>query len=117
MRAPRRPKGSTQSESQFQALVLELADRLGWFAVHHQPCRVGRKFMTPIQGPGAEGFPDLVLCHPIQHRLLFRELKTDRGRLSDGQVRWTKCLEAAHADVGVWKPADWARITAELEPS
>jgi hypothetical protein len=112
---PRRPKVPTESEAVFQGKVLEVAELCGWYAVHHRACRVGRKFMTPIQGPGAEGFPDLVLCHPVQHRLLFRELKTDRGHLTAGQQRWVQGLEAAGADIGVWKPSDWERITAELQ--
>jgi hypothetical protein len=60
------------------------------------------------------GFPDLVLMRPPL--LLFRELKTDVGRLRPAQRKWLDELAACGQDVGVWRPADLrgGRIAAEL---
>jgi hypothetical protein len=58
------------------------------------------------------GFPDLVLVR--DGRLLFRELKTATGTLSEAQRRWIAALELAGADVRVWRPGDWDEIEATL---
>ena len=51
------------------------------------------------------GFPDLVLvgCNGV----LYRELKTDRGRLTPMQEWWLNSLLDAGQDAGVWRPSDW----------
>jgi hypothetical protein len=50
------------------------------------------------------GFPDLVL---VGHgRVIFAELKTERGRLSDAQVRWGQSLLATGARFYLWQPRD-----------
>lgn|SRR5215472_3359906 len=61
----------------------------------------------------APGFPDWVFAGT---RVLFRELKTAKGRLTSPQREWEAALRGAGADYGVWRPADWldGTITAEL---
>ena len=56
------------------------------------------------------GFPDLVI---VGRAVLWRELKSDRGRLSLDQHRWREHLTAAGADWGIWRPADW--MSGEIE--
>ena len=59
------------------------------------------------------GFPDL--CIVGSHGVIFRELKTDRGRLTPDQRDWLDRLAEAGADVAVWRPADWpGRVLTEL---
>jgi hypothetical protein len=59
------------------------------------------------------GFPDVVVVGP--HGVLWRELKSDRGRLTPDQVLWLDRLNAAGANAAVWRPCDWPdRILAEL---
>jgi hypothetical protein len=53
----------------------------------------------------SKGFPDLVVAG--QGGVLFRELKTQIGRLSPEQIRWQERLFAAGADVAVWRPEHW----------
>ena len=53
------------------------------------------------------GFPDLVL---VGHRVVFRELKSHRGRLSAEQKAWYKALHGGGADVAVWRPGDWPEL-------
>jgi VRR-NUC domain-containing protein len=59
------------------------------------------------------GLPDLII---VGKRVLYRELKTQTGRLSAAQKEWIADLAAAGQDVDVWRPADWHshRIAREL---
>ena len=113
---------SGQPERAFQAAVIELAQRLGWRVAHFRATRTvdrqGRhRWQTPVDGDGA-GFPDLVLARA--GRILFVELKTDRGRLSPAQAEWRDVLELAAWEapgvvrVRVWRPRDWPEIELEL---
>jgi len=59
------------------------------------------------------GFPDVVVVGP--RSLLFRELKSDGGRLTSEQRIWLDRLTEAGADASVWRPADWpGRVLDEL---
>lgn len=42
------------------------------------------------------GFPDLTLVHPKTNRLVFAELKKEKGHLTDHQKTWHQAL------LGVW---------------
>ena len=58
------------------------------------------------------GFPDLVL---LQGRdVLWRELKTDKGRVSEAQAAWGAALIDAGEDWAVWRPKDWPAIEMQL---
>ena len=83
------------SEKSLQDSVMDLARALGWRAYHTHDSR---------RSPA--GFPDLVLVHPRQGRLLFRELKTMRGRVTPDQEAWLADLIAAGQDAAVWRPSD-----------
>lgn len=90
------------SERQFQALVIELARLEGW-----------EVFSLPdSRRVTSSGFPDLVIIHPP--RILFRELKTEKGKLSERQVKWLKELNECQVDAGVWRPSDWETIKETL---
>jgi len=59
------------------------------------------------------GYPDVTVVGP--HGVLWRELKTERGRLTTDQRLWLDRLTEAGADADVWRPDDWpTRIIAEL---
>ena len=60
------------------------------------------------------GFPDLVLLRVRDSKLIFAELKTDRGKLSEKQEVWINALNEAHQLVFVWKPSDWEHIARVL---
>ncbi len=90
------------SERDFQRQVLDLAKILGWHAYH------------PMLSKWSErGWPDLALCRPP--RLLFAELKTERGRTSDHQDRWLALLGACPGvEVFLWRPSDLDRVAETL---
>ncbi len=54
------------------------------------------------------GFPDVVVVGP--RGVIFRELKSSRGRLSPDQVRWLDKLRQAGSDAGVWRPDAWPTL-------
>ena len=101
-------------ERDFQAAVITAAHHLGWTVAHFRPGQVGGRWQTPVSGDGA-GFPDLVLVNPERGLLLFRELKTDSGRVSKAQMRWGAALTSAGADWAVWRPGDWLLVESTLK--
>ena len=91
-------------ESELQHAVVELAHLRGWLVAHFRPARLeSGRVITPVSADGA-GFPDLVL---VRDRVLFVELKSERGRLAPAQELWRDRLLQADAVWHVWRPADW----------
>ncbi len=90
-----------QTERELQALVTE-ACRWHRLLVYH-----------PYDSRRSEpGYPDLTI---VGKSVLFRELKSARGRVTDAQDTWLRRLAAASADAAVWRPADWPEpIVSEL---
>lgn len=95
------------TERKFQDVVLEAARAAGFTLVYH----------THDSRRSQPGFPDLVLVSPRAGRVLFRELKSTKGRVSPAQQKWGDGLIAAGADFAFWYPEDWAsgRIQKELK--
>jgi hypothetical protein len=83
------------SEKQLQATVVEACKAAGLLCYHTFDSR-----------RSASGFPDLVIVG--RGGVLFRELKTAKGRVSVEQQAWLDALVAAGADAAVWRPADLA---------
>ena len=88
------------TEKEFQSRVVALAQGLGWRVYHAYDSRRSEP-----------GFPDLVM---VRERVIFAELKTDRGRLSQAQSEWLERLTGAGGEVYVWRPADWDAVLAVL---
>ena len=101
-------------EEALQSKVLALAKLYGWQR-HHQ--RAGyqpgtQRWISAISGE--PGYPDLVLVRG--NRLIFAELKSDKGRLSPGQKEWIALLQGIPSiEVYVWRPKDWDEIEATLK--
>lgn len=100
------------TEADWQTQVLDLARLYGWRVAHFRPARTEHGWRTPVAADG-KGWPDLVLVHPDKG-VIFAELKTDRGRLSDDQKAWIDLLDAAGAAVHVWKPSDFDQVQEVL---
>ncbi|NWL32962.1 VRR-NUC domain-containing protein [Paenarthrobacter nitroguajacolicus] len=97
---------NSPSEDEFQSAVLQLAQLLGYQLRYH----------NPDSRRSQAGFPDLVLGSSSRKRLLFRELKTDTGRVSPAQRVCMEILNLAGANAAVWRPQDLrsGRIEREL---
>jgi hypothetical protein len=90
------------TEKEFQEQVVELARLSGWRVYH-----------TWLAVRSASGFPDLVLARP--GRLVFAELKSNRGKLTLAQEEWLQALrETGAAEVYLWRPDDWDEIVQIL---
>ena len=100
-------------EREFQARVIELARLLGWRVHHTRPALTQRgRWLTPIQGEA--GLPDLILLRPP--RLVFAELKSEKGRVSKEQQAWLDALRQCNGvEVYLWRPSDWASIVETLK--
>jgi hypothetical protein len=81
------------TESELFEAIRKLARLTGWAMYHTHDSRRSEP-----------GFPDLVLMRPP--RILFRELKTETGRVTPAQQKWLDELTACGADAAVWRPRD-----------
>jgi len=100
------------TEPEFQDWVLRVAERGGWCAFHilrSDDVTMGVHTLRNSDHLDSHGWPDLVLAR--DGVVLYRELKTDDGRLSRHQKRWGRTLP----NWDVWRPSDEERILAELE--
>lgn len=79
-------------EDELLATVLGIAKAYGWRSAHFRPARTAHGFRTAVQGDG-KGFPDLVLAHGPAGRLVFAELKAQRGRHTPEQGAWLGTLD------------------------
>ena len=91
-----------ETENGFQAAVIELAQLRGWYVYHN-----------PDSRRSAAGWPDLVLIRPP--RIVYAELKTDKGRLRASQRDVLRMLEDCGAETHVWRPADWDEIVSGID--
>jgi hypothetical protein len=89
------------TEAQFQAQVIQLATLLRWRCYH-----------TWTSLHSAAGYPDLTLVRG--KRLVFAELKSERGKVRPEQEAWLHDLHEAGAQAFIWRPSEWARIVEIL---
>ena len=83
------------TETQLQAAIIELAGLTGWICYHTHDSR-----------HSAKGFPDL--CMVRGKRLIFAELKSEKGITSNDQDEWINRLVASDVvEVYVWRPQHW----------
>ena len=65
-----------------------------------------------------KGFPDLFLANAEQRRIIFAELKSEKGKLTPEQEEWLEILKACGQETYLWRPADILGIVEILrEPS
>jgi hypothetical protein len=99
------------SELDFQRQVIELARLFRWRVAHFRAAKTSKGWRTAVQADGA-GFPDLVL---VRDRIVFAELKAERGRLSPEQAAWLEALgRVPGLAVHVWRPSDLEAIAEVL---
>lgn len=94
------------TERELTDSIIEAAHVYGWLVHHDRPARTNTGWATAIQGD--QGFPDLVLSHPIHKVTAFSEVKGVRGRFGPGQPEWMDSLATASAyHMLVWRPIAW----------
>ena len=116
------------TELEFQKQVTDLAEILGWSWVHFRPAQTSKGWRTPVSGPLGAGWPDLVLVRVKDKRLVFAELKGEKGRVSADQAAVLAALGSlAHPFPGtplsvfttvsafLWRPADFDEIVKVLQ--
>lgn len=97
----RQPFMQAMTEKDWQQAVQNLAIHYGW-----------RHYHTHDSRRSNPGFPDLVLVRGT--RLVFAELKTDAGRVSEVQWSWLNALYEAEREVYVWRPRDLRTVKQVL---
>lgn len=116
--AHERPK---LSEAQFQRQVVRYADLMGWRVRHDRAtnqrsrCRRCRSPLvcascaTPVTVVRNDaGLLDLLLVR--RPRIVWAELKSQRGTMTDDQLATYLELKACGQEVYLWKPSDWPVI-------
>jgi len=99
------------SEREFQKTVVEYAQATGWLCYHQvdmgfKDPETGRQSYSRRIGPG---FPDLVLSG--HGRVLFIELKSEKGRMRPEQQVWADSLnECPGIENYLLRPSDWDEI-------
>ena len=87
-------QANAMSEKELQALIIELAELKGWLVYHTHDSRRSNP-----------GFPDL--CMVKWKRVVFAELKTQKGRRTPKQIVWGESLQLSDAEYYLWRPLDW----------
>lgn len=84
------------------AAVRQYARLTGWKSYH------------TLRSKGSEpGYPDL--CMVRGDRVVFAELKTEKGRVSPAQLDWLDALQqSGRVEVYVWRPGMWDCIEEAL---
>jgi hypothetical protein len=100
---PPEPVDDEADEKAFQKRVTDEADENGWDWFH-----------VNVAKRSKSGWPDLVLFHTVRRLILYRELKTETGRLTASQERFRDIIRAAGGDWALWRPSDWDGILATL---
>ena len=90
------------NERTFQAAIVELARLTGWRCYHTYDSRRSEA-----------GFPDLAMTRG--GRVVFAEIKSDKGKVSPAQREWLTALASCPGvEVKVWRPGDWDEIELTL---
>jgi len=105
------------TEKDFQQTVIDLAVLNGFLVGFTYDSRKSRA-----------GEPDLRMVHPVQHRMIIAECKTEKGKLTkgrynnkgtwlNGQDEWAQALtDCPGVEYYFWKPSDWDEIEEVLKP-
>lgn len=101
------------TEAAWQDQVVRIAHLRGWRCAHFRRAPTTSGGHATPTAYDAAGFPDLVLAHP-QHGVIFAELKTDTGRVTDQQREWGELLTQAGARHHTWRPRDLRAVSALL---
>ena len=95
-------------ERDLQKWIIQYAEIHGWYVYHVANVRGQLRSMT------GSGYPDLTMVR--QSRIVFAELKSKRGRVSELQQRWLNRLQDLKSvECYLWRPTDMETIRELLE--
>ena len=91
----------TELEKDFQERVCHLARLYHW-----------RIYSIPdSRRVSMAGYPDLTMWNVQQKRLIFAELKREKGKVSESQkIVLSELGQLIQCEVYVWRPSDWDSI-------
>lgn len=89
------------TEKELESQVRDLAELFGWKYYH-----TWRSIHSPA------GFPDCVMVR--ENRIIFAELKSEKGKTSEQQFKWLEALGRTKTEVYLWKPSDFDKIVEIL---
>jgi hypothetical protein len=91
----------TELEKDFQERVCHLARLYHW-----------RIYSIPdSRRVSMAGYPDLTMWNVEQKRLMFVELKREKGKVSESQkIVLSELSQLIQCEVYVWRPSDWDSI-------
>ena len=104
------------SEKDLQNAIMEYLGYNGWLRAHFRPAKTqAGNWITAMQGD--TGYPDVTAVKG--HRLVFAELKTEKGKITATQEQWLDALALAHREVYVVRPSTlnvfYAVLNGDLE--
>jgi hypothetical protein len=104
------------TEQSFERQVIAYAEIMGWRIFKDRATNMPRACKAckaPIRtARNVAGLPDLILVR--RPRVVWAELKSERGTLSDEQRDWLAALRDCEQETYVWKPSDWELIERVL---
>ncbi len=90
------------TEAEFQQMITDRAKLFGWLVYHTHDSR-----------RSAPGFPDLVMSR--RGRVIFVEVKSQKGKVSDAQQCWLDSLSRnPNLEVYVWRPMHFPTVESVL---
>lgn len=105
--------GLAITEADWQQQVIDLAHLYNWRHLHvRRSIGKGRSWQTTTN---VIGWPDLVLWHESQRRVIAAELKSDTGKATPEQIEVLRSLEAAGLETHIWRPSDLERVASTLK--
>ena len=93
-------------EAQLQDAVIQLLHLFRFRVAYFGAARTKDGWVTPVRADG-KGWPDIVAVLPgftTPGRVLYVELKADKGTLSPEQHQWLEMLSACPGEVYLWRP-------------
>ena len=90
------------TEKEFQSRVIYEAELAGWKVYHTYDSRRSQR-----------GYPDLTMVRAP--RVIFAELKTEGGRVTETQKQWLDAFGQTPVETYLWRPSDTDAILAVLE--
>jgi len=91
------------TEADLREQIRDLCKLFGW-----------KMYFTWKSYHSPKGFPDLVLANPEQKRIIYAELKSEKGKLTPQQEEWLEALAACGQEVYLWRPVDFEGIVEVL---